>query len=60
LRTLQAFTHAASDDLTKNTVLIEATRAVFNSGGTGYIEGSDEKNNPAMFIEMVKNLNGNG
>lgn len=39
LQTFQAFSHAASDDSTKNAVLMEATRAVFGSVPTGFLDG---------------------
>lgn len=40
IRTLQAFAHAATDAHAKDAVLLEATRAVFGSVPTGYIDGS--------------------
>ena len=40
IQTLQAFSAAASDEHTKNAVLLEATRAVFGNMPTGYVEGS--------------------
>ena len=40
IRTLQAFAHAASDVHAKDAVLLEATRAVFGSVPTGYIDGA--------------------
>lgn len=39
LQTFQAFSHAASDESTKNAVLMEATRAVFGSVPTGFLDG---------------------
>ena len=40
LQTLQAFSAAAADSQTKDAVLLEATRAVFGSVPTGYIDSS--------------------
>jgi len=56
IRTLQAFVAAASDEQTKNAVLLEANRAVFSSGGTGYLDGSSDKESPITIIELAKNL----
>lgn len=56
IRTLQAFISAASDDQTKNAVLIEANRAVFALGGTGYLECNNEKDSSLTFIELAKPL----
>lgn len=55
LRTLQAFTAAASDDQTKNAVLLEANRAIFSSGGTGFIDDGKSEN-PLTIIELAKNF----
>lgn len=56
IRTLQAFIAAATDEQTKNSVLIEANRAVFSSGGTGFLEANSEKESPLTIVEMVKTL----
>lgn len=42
IQTFQAFSAAAADAATKDAVLIEATRAVFGSVPTGYIEGGGD------------------
>lgn len=55
LRTLQAFTAAASDDQTKNAVLLEANRAIFSSGGTGFIDDGKSEN-PLTIIELAKSF----
>ncbi|MCM2303069.1 MAG: hypothetical protein NDJ72_00080 [Elusimicrobia bacterium] len=60
LRTLQAFVKAGSDDQTKNAVLMEACRAVFLGGNTGYLDGKgggmDESS--LKVIEIAKTLSG--
>jgi len=57
LRTLKAFSAAASDDQTKNAVLLEATRAVFSSGNTGYLDGaSSSDDSPMKIVEIVKSI----
>jgi hypothetical protein len=62
LRTLQAFVKAGSDDQTKNAVLMEACRAVFLGGHTGYLDGKgggvDESS--LKVIEIAKTLSGKG
>lgn len=58
LKTLQAFASAASDDQTKNAVLIEACRAVFQPGSTGYLLGQEDGSPPShQFIEVIKGIN---
>jgi hypothetical protein len=59
LRTLQAFTAAASDDQTKNAVLLEANRAIFTSGGTGFIDDGKGEN-PLTIIELAKSFSKKG
>lgn len=57
LRTLKAFSVAASDDQTKNAVLLEATRAVFSAGNSGYLEGGGgSDDNPMKIIEIAKSI----
>ncbi len=61
LRTLQAFAKAASDDQTKNAVLMEACRAVFVGGVTGYLDGKDGTDDSGLkVIEIAKTLSGKG
>ena len=57
LQTFQAFSHAASDDSTKNAVLVEATRAVFGSVPTGFLDGkSGSSDGDLKIIEITKAL----
>lgn len=59
LRTLQAFAKAASDEPTKNAVLMEACRAVFVGGATGYLDGKGESDGPGLkVIEIAQTLGG--
>jgi hypothetical protein len=54
LRTLKAFSSAAGDELTKNAVLLEATRAIFSAGATGYIDGKDAEDSSLKIVEIAK------
>ncbi len=56
LRTLKAFSAAASDDQTKNAVLLEATRAVFSAGQTGYLDSAGGGESPMKIIEIAKSI----
>lgn len=61
LRTLQAFSKAASDEQTKNAVLAEACRAVFVGGVTGYLDGKAGVDDSSLkVIEVAKTLSGKG
>jgi hypothetical protein len=55
LRTLKAFSAAASDNQTKDTVLTEATRAVFSNVPTGYVS-TDSASGDVKIVEIVKSL----
>lgn len=56
LRTLKAFSAAASDEQTKNAVLIEVTRAVFQANHTGYLDGHNGEESSTKIIEIAKVL----
>lgn len=58
LRTLKAFSAAASDEQTKNAVLIEVTRAVFQASQTGYLDGQSSDESPTKIVEIAKVLTG--
>lgn len=58
LRTLKAFSAAASDEQTKNAVLIEVTRAVFQANQTGYLDGQAGDESPTKIVEIAKVLTG--
>jgi hypothetical protein len=57
LRTLKAFSAAASDEQTKNAVLIEVTRAIFQTSQTGYLDGLSSDDSPTKIVEIARTLN---
>lgn len=60
LQTFQAFSHAASDDATKDAVLMEATRAIFGAVPTGFLESKSSSEQDLKIIEVAKSLGGRG
>ena len=60
LQTFQAFSHAASDEATKDAVLMEATRAVFGSVPTGFLDGKGGPDQDFKIVEIAKSLAGKG
>lgn len=57
LQTFQAFSHAASDNPTKDAVLMEATRAIFANTPTGYLDqrvGTQEAG--SKVVEVVRDV----
>lgn len=60
LQTFQAFSHAASDDATKDAVLMEATRAIFGGVPTGFLDGKGGPEQDFKIIEIAKSLGGKG
>jgi len=55
LKTFQAFVKAASDDATRNAVLLETTRSIFTNSPSGYLEGSDSASDTnTKVLEIVK------
>ena len=57
LQTFQAFSHAASDESTKNAVLMEATRAVFGSVPTGFLDAkAGSSDGDLKIVEVAKTL----
>lgn len=55
IQTFQAFSGAANDAQTKDAVLLEATRAVFGSTPTGYIEGGGSDHDLKV-IEIARSV----
>lgn len=55
MQTLQAFSAAAADPHTKDTVLLEAARAVFGNVPTGYIEGGGSDSD-VRIVGLARNL----
>lgn len=57
LQTFQAFSAAASDNQTKDAVLMETTRAIFANTATGYISPEAESNETeSRIIEIAKSV----
>lgn len=54
LQTFQAFSSAASDDATRNAVLLETTRSIFSNSSTGYVESPQSNESPVQIIEVAK------
>lgn len=57
LRTFETFVKASEDSVTRDAVLLEATRCVFSHSSTGYLEGHDDSP-PSRFIEIFKAVTG--
>lgn len=56
LQTFQAFSAAGADPSTKDAVLMEATRAIFAVGATGFLDGKSGKDDSSTrMIEIVQN-----
>jgi uncharacterized membrane protein YidH (DUF202 family) len=60
LKTFAAFAAAAHDPVTKDAVLLEATRSIFVQGNTGYLTGGEDDASPSRVVEMVKMFSGKG
>lgn len=58
LQTFQAFSHAASDDAAKDAVLMEATKAVFGTVPTGFLDAKNSGDQDIKIIEIAKVLGG--
>ncbi len=55
LNTFRVFVDAAKDDEdTKNAVLLEATRTIFSSQQTAYLNNENEAESPIKIIELIK------
>ncbi len=55
LQTFQAFSAAASDELTKNAVLMEATRSVFGPSASGFLDSKGTPNDAGTrVVEVIK------
>ena len=53
LKTFQAFSHAASDDITKDAVLKETTRSIFSNSGSGYVDTRKSRGDGELNIVEV-------
>jgi hypothetical protein len=54
LRTFQAFTKAASDDVARNAILMETTKSIFAITPTGYLDNESAPDGGLKIIEIVK------
>jgi len=54
LSTFETFVKAASDDQTKNAVLIQATQCIFSPQATGFVSHEPEAMPPAQILEIVR------
>ncbi|MFZ1547427.1 MAG: hypothetical protein WAT12_10065, partial [Candidatus Nitrotoga sp.] len=55
LKTFQAFVKAASNDNTRDAVLIETTRSIFASSPSGYLDTTDTPSDPSTkVLEIIK------
>jgi hypothetical protein len=61
LKTFQAFVKAASDDPTRNAVLLETTRSIFAIAPSGYLESTDSAaDSGTKVLEIIKTATGSG
>ena len=58
LKTFQAFVKAASDENTRDAVLLETTRSIFAISQSGYIETSDSSDSSTKILEIFKGSSG--
>lgn len=56
LQTFQAFSRAASDDATRDAVLLEATRAVFGSVPTGLLDSDSPGASGLQVVEVARRI----
>jgi hypothetical protein len=54
LRSFETFARSASDDATKNVVLIQATQAIFSPQATGYVKNDGENSPSSPIIELIR------
>jgi hypothetical protein len=54
LLTFQVFAQSASDDQTKNAILLEATRCIFGPQATGYIPSDSDSAPHSQILEIVR------
>jgi hypothetical protein len=54
LRTFQAFTKAASDDESRNAILMETTKSIFAITPTGYLDNESSPDSSLKIVEVVK------
>ena len=58
LRSFETFASAASDPATKDSVLIQATRAIFDPQASGYSKGDQGAQPSSHYTEIVRGISG--
>lgn len=56
LGSFEAFVSGATDDQTKNAVLLQATQSIFAPQSSGFVSTEPEAAGPAQMIELVRNV----
>jgi hypothetical protein len=56
LMSFQTFTTSSDDEMTKNSILLEATRTIYGIQNTGFGDSDNESENPIKVIEILKNI----
>ncbi len=52
----QTFTTSTEDEMTKNSILLEATRTIYGIQNTGFGDSDNDPENPIKVIEILKNI----
>jgi hypothetical protein len=58
LSTFETFVKAASDDQTKNAVLIQATQSIFSQVHSGFVPGDPDSGSAPQVLEIVRSVAG--
>ncbi len=56
LMSFQTFTTSSEDEMTKNSILLEATRTIYGIQSTGFGDSDTDSENPIKVIEILKNI----
>jgi hypothetical protein len=56
LMSFQTFTTSTEDQMTKNSILMEATRTIYGIQNTGFADSDKDSDNPIKVIEILKNI----
>tara|TARA_B110001450_G_C17600688_1_gene472869 strand:+ start:74 stop:1084 length:1011 start_codon:yes stop_codon:yes gene_type:complete len=60
LTTFETFSNAASDDQTKNAILLETTHSIFSNQQTGYLKKDGDGESSNKIIEIIKSATSKG
>lgn len=60
LSTFETFVKAASDDQTKNAVLLQATQSIFSQAHSGFSTTESDGGGPTQILELVRSVAGDG